>query len=164
MKDPAFLFYPSDFLTGTMFMSDEQVGKYIRLLCVQHQYGTIDENHMKIICKSHDKDIISKFQKDGSGNYFNQRLKDEIDKRKRYCESRSANKLGKKKSKNHMKNISKSYEDHMGNININKDIDFNVFWDQYHLITKLGKTDRDASERYWKKLTKAEKEKAIEMI
>ena len=26
-KDPAFLFYSSDFLTGTMFMSDVQLGK-----------------------------------------------------------------------------------------------------------------------------------------
>lgn len=41
MKDPAFLFYSSDFLTGTMFMSNEQVGIYIRLLCSQHQHGGI---------------------------------------------------------------------------------------------------------------------------
>jgi uncharacterized protein YdaU (DUF1376 family) len=40
-KDPAFLFYSSDFLTGTMFMSNEQIGIYIRLLCSQHQHGGI---------------------------------------------------------------------------------------------------------------------------
>ena len=40
-KDPAFLFYPSDFLTGTMFMSHEQIGIYIRLLCSQHQHGGV---------------------------------------------------------------------------------------------------------------------------
>ena len=40
-KDPAFLFYTSDFLTGTMFMTNEQVGIYIRLLCSQHQHGGI---------------------------------------------------------------------------------------------------------------------------
>ena len=49
-KDPAFLFYPSDFLTGTMFMTDEQVGKYIRLLCAQHQKGHLCE-------KRHDEDM-----------------------------------------------------------------------------------------------------------
>jgi len=32
MKDPAVLFYTQDFLTGTFTMTDEQVGKYIRLL------------------------------------------------------------------------------------------------------------------------------------
>ena len=40
-KDPAFLFYPSDFLTGTMFLNNDQVGIYIRLLCSQHQHGGI---------------------------------------------------------------------------------------------------------------------------
>ena len=38
-KDPAILFYTQDFLVGTMMMSDEQVGQYIRLLCLQHQKG-----------------------------------------------------------------------------------------------------------------------------
>jgi uncharacterized protein YdaU (DUF1376 family) len=42
-KDPAFLFYPSDFLTGTMFMNNEQIGIYIKLLCSQHQHGGIIE-------------------------------------------------------------------------------------------------------------------------
>jgi len=45
-KDPAFLFYSSDFTIGTQFMTDEQVGKYIRLLCAQHQTGHLDEEHM----------------------------------------------------------------------------------------------------------------------
>ena len=45
-KDPAFLFYSSDFLTGTMFFTDEQVGKYIRLLCAQHQKGQIGRAHV----------------------------------------------------------------------------------------------------------------------
>ena len=40
-KDPAFLFYSNDFLTGTYTMTDEQVGKYIRLLCLQHQKGEL---------------------------------------------------------------------------------------------------------------------------
>ena len=38
-KDPAILFYPEVFIMGTIFMSDEEVGKYIRLLCYQHQHG-----------------------------------------------------------------------------------------------------------------------------
>ena len=37
MKDPAFLFYSSDFLSGTMLMTDEEIGQYIKLLCLQHQ-------------------------------------------------------------------------------------------------------------------------------
>ena len=29
MKDPAFLFYSSDFLSGTMLMTDEEIGQHI---------------------------------------------------------------------------------------------------------------------------------------
>ena len=39
MKDPAFLFYSSDFLSGTMLMNNEEIGIYIKLICLQHQQG-----------------------------------------------------------------------------------------------------------------------------
>ena len=64
MKDPAFLFYSSDFLSGTMLMSDEDVGKYIRLLCLQHQKGHLKEKEMLNICKEFNEDIFSKFKLD----------------------------------------------------------------------------------------------------
>ena len=112
-KDPAFLFYTSDFLTGTLTMTDEQVGKYIRLLCLQHQKGELSEKDMLFICKSHDEDIFSKF-KIIDGKYFNERLKEESIKRIKYSESRRNNKL--------KKNISSSYVKHMENENENEDI------------------------------------------
>ena len=116
-KDPAFLFYPGDFMTGTQFFTDEQVGKYLRLLLAQHQLGHLKESHMIMICKSYDNDIFSKFIKDSDGNYFNQRLEDEIVKRRNYSESRGKNRIGKN-------NISKSYDNHMENRN--KDINTNI--------------------------------------
>jgi hypothetical protein len=123
MKDPAFLFYPEAFITGTLLMTDEQVGKYIRLLCLQHQQGHMPEEDMINICKSYDKRIFSKFTLDEDGLYFNERLQKEIDKRKAYAESRGNNKRGKKKSyENHMKIICESQENHTINTNTNKDI------------------------------------------
>lgn len=81
-KDPAFLFYPSAFLTGTMFMSDDQVGKYIRLLCAQHQHGHLNPEQMQRLCHGiADAEILSKFKVDKKGNYFNERLEIEIEKR-----------------------------------------------------------------------------------
>lgn len=80
MKDPAFLFYSSDFITGTYTMTNEQVGKYIRLLCLQHQKGMLTEQDMLFICNSFDKEIYSKFENDGEF-YFNIRLKEETEKR-----------------------------------------------------------------------------------
>jgi hypothetical protein len=62
-KDPAFLFYSSDFLTGTMFMDNEQVGKFIRLMCAQHQKGRLSEKDMLKICGTHDADIHRKAEK-----------------------------------------------------------------------------------------------------
>lgn len=96
MKDPAFLFYSADFQIGTEDMTDEQVGKYIRLMCRQHLKGHIKEEHMTKICKSYDKEIYDKFAIDEHGCYFNQRLENEIEKRKRYSQSRAKNRQGKK--------------------------------------------------------------------
>ena len=110
-KDPAFLFYTGDFTTGTQFFTDEQVGKYVRLLMAQHQLGHLEEKHMIMICKSHDKDIFSKFIKDENGLYYNERLDSEIVKRKKYSESRSKN---RKKS-----DFSETYDNHMENKNEN---------------------------------------------
>jgi uncharacterized protein YdaU (DUF1376 family) len=118
-NDPAFLFYTGDFTTGTQFFTDEQVGIYIRLLMAQHQHGHLSDKQVKMICRTHDEDVMLKFEKDSDGKFFNKRLEDEIFKRKKYSLSRSENKKGKTKD---MLIISKSYDNHMENENENKDI------------------------------------------
>lgn len=127
MKDPAFLFYSNDFLSGTMLMTDEEVGQYIKLLCLQHQKGHLKEKDMLNICKSYNEDIFSKFEKDKDGNYYNERLEYESNKRKAYSESRRNNRKKKETHEEDMKNICNSYEEHMENENenINKDINKN---------------------------------------
>ena len=127
MKDPAFLFYSSDFLSGTMLMTDEEVGQYIKLLCLQHQKGHLKEKDMLNICKSDNEDIFSKFKKDEEGNYYNERLEYEANKRKAYSESRRNNRKKKETYEEDMKNICNSYEEHMGNENVivNENININ---------------------------------------
>jgi len=117
-KDPAFLFYSSDFLTGTLLMSMEQKGKFITLLCVQHQKGHMSERDMLQICGTYDEDIFDKFQTDSDGKFFNERLKEEIDKRKSYSESRRNN----RKKKDDVIIISDTYVQHMENENENENI------------------------------------------
>lgn len=162
-KDPAFLFYSADFLVGTMMMTDEQVGKYIRLLCLQHQQGHLTKNHMVTLCKSIDEAIMSKFDVDEDGKYFNRRLDDEVDKRQKYVDSRRLNgsKGGRKPSKKgkHMETICKAYENHSEDENINgndNDIDnrnedkkraFDEFWKAYP--RKIGKQE---ALKVWKRL------------
>jgi hypothetical protein len=138
MKDPAILFYTSDFLTGTFTMTDDQVGKYIRLLCLQHQKGGLSENDMLNICKTYDKDIYSKFVKNGDNLYYNDRMKFEAEKRKKYSESRQANRLSKREgteTPDDMKNISESYVEHMENENTNTII-YSLFYDSEILKAK----------------------------
>ena len=115
-KDPAFLFYSSDFLTGTLLMSMEQKGKFITLLCIQHQKGHMSERDMLQICGTYDEDIFDKFQKDSDGKFFNVRLEQEVDKRKSYSESRRNN----RKKKDDVINISDTYVEHMENENENE--------------------------------------------
>ena len=117
-KDPAVLFYTSDFLTGVRRMTYEQVGKYITLLCMQHQYGSLTEKDMMHICGTYDEDIWLKFEKTDAG-FINKRMHDEAEKRKRYSESRRNNKLNSTK-KQDMINISSSYDKHMENENENE--------------------------------------------
>lgn len=125
-KDPALLFYTSDFLTGTMTMTNEQVGKYIRLLCMQHQKGILTEKDMLFICQSYDQDIYAKFTQTKEG-FFNERLRFEAEKRANYSLSRASNRLNKNKksSKKHMRKICKSYDEHMENENTNENIIIN---------------------------------------
>lgn len=123
-KDPAFLFYSSDFITGVAFMSDEQVGKYIRLLCFQHLHGHLTEKHMMHICKTYDAEIFAKFKKDENGLYYNQRVEDEINKRKNFTESRKANRISKKQpiSNTYVETSDKHMSPHMENENENENI------------------------------------------
>jgi uncharacterized protein YdaU (DUF1376 family) len=82
-KDPAVLFYTSDFLTGTMFMTDEQVGVYIRLLCAQHQHGgRIDTNVLRSYCEriTGGDTVYAKFKHDERGS-FSSRLEKEMNLR-----------------------------------------------------------------------------------
>ena len=79
-KDPAFLFYSSDFLTGTMFLTHEQVGIYIRLLCSQHQHGgIIDKISFNSLVGNHEI-LRSKFIESDTG-FYNERLAIEVDLR-----------------------------------------------------------------------------------
>lgn len=90
-KDPAVLFYTGDFLVGTMKMSYAQKGKYIQLLCLQHQDGHLCEDDMLSVCGDYDEKIFSKFVKDENGRYYNERMEAEGIKRRRFVESRQKN-------------------------------------------------------------------------
>jgi len=162
MKDPAILFYTSDFITGTLTMTDDQVGKYIRLLCLQHQKGKLSEKDMLFICKSYDEDIFCKFIKNEDGRYYNERMDNEINRRLKYAESRSNNRKGSLKKVEKKEIISLSYDNHMETENITENINikFDVFWNLYD--KKRG--DKIKIEKKWNKLKNDERTAIIEYI
>lgn len=106
-KDPALLFYTNDFLAGTYTMTDEQVGKYIRLLCLQHQKFELTKKDMMNICKTYDKDIFEKFRLE-NGVYYNVRLREEANRRKAYSESRRKNRESEKTYVPHMETVTET--------------------------------------------------------
>lgn len=116
-KDPAVLFYTSDFLTGTSTMENDHVGMYIRLLCLQHQKGVLTEKDMLYICRTYVKDVYDKFTKK-DGLYWNERMKDEAEKRRLYSESRREN-VNKRYPKGKKKKA--TYVEHMENEDVDVD-------------------------------------------
>jgi hypothetical protein len=80
MSDPGFTFYADNFLGGTMFMTDAQVGKYVRALCAQKLNGPLTEDEIQGIVHG-DQKVMAKFTKNSEGLHYNTRLQKEIDKR-----------------------------------------------------------------------------------
>lgn len=162
MKDPAFLFYSSDFLSGTMLMTDEEIGQYIKLLCLQHQKGHLKEKDM--LNKTYNEDIFSKFKKDEEGKYYNERLEYEANKRKAYSESRRNNRMKKEKKEIYeedMKNICNSYEEHMENENINENININLNKNNRKKGSKGKKKEEKIHFAEFVSMTNAEYEKLV---
>lgn len=88
-KDPALLFYTSDFLMSTLCLSMEDRGKYITILCLMHQQGrlSLEEMEMALHCNVSEK-ILKKFKKDEFDKFYSERLEEEKEKRAAFVKSR----------------------------------------------------------------------------
>ena len=129
-KDPAFLFYPGDYVSGTMGMTFEEKGAYMDLLMLQFNRGHMN-THMIQHTVGHLWDQVKcKFIQDNEGLWYNVRLDVEKEKRKTFTESRRNNMKPKDKPsyeppyETHMQH---HMDSHMENVNenINEDINNN---------------------------------------
>ena len=93
-KDPAFLFYPGDWLGGTLGMTLEEKGAYMELLILQFNRGHMTSHMIGHMIGQVWENIKDKFEMDEDGKYFNARLDREKEKRKKYSESRKNNIMG----------------------------------------------------------------------
>ena len=163
-KDPAFLFYPADYIIGTMGMSFEEKGAYMELLMMQFSRGHMTSLMIgQVVGQLWDK-IKDKFAQDENGLWYNERLEMEKMKRINYTESRRNNMSGKNQYSIKDKNKQGHMTSHMENENENKDanekkgdargiVAFDMFWDLYD-----KKVDRTAAEPKWNKLNQKEQQ------
>lgn len=119
-KDPAFLFYPGDWLGGTMYLTHEQKGAYMDLLMLQFNKGkfTIAQAKQVLsICFANVWEVLSeKFETDGK-YYWNHKLKEEVEKRKKFTDSRRKNASSKEKEEKTPEAYAKHMEDENENVN-----------------------------------------------
>ena len=129
-KDPAFLFYPGDYVSGTMGMTFEEKGAYMDLLMLQFNRGHMNTHMIQHTIGHLWEQVKCKFIQDDEGLWYNVRLDIEKDKRKTFTESRRNNMKPKNKPKEdapYETHMQPHMDSHMENVNedINKDININ---------------------------------------
>jgi hypothetical protein len=165
-KDPAILFYTGDFLNGCTDLTFEERGQYITLLCLQHQKGHLSEKTIRLSVGSVSVDVLKKLSKDETGNYFNERMELEMQKRSHFLDSRYFNgKKGGRPVKANNKPNSKPNKKAKQNLheddNENRiNIDFEDFWNLYD--KKRG--EKNKLEKAWNLLTDQERSDIMEYI
>jgi len=147
--DPAFLFYPNDYIGGTMGMTFEEKGAYIELLMLQFNRGHMTSHMIGQTVGQLWVKVEDKFVKDADGLWYNVRLEEEKIKRSNFVSSRINNKLGKNQYNNSTKKERGHMTSHMEDEN--KDVikieykdNVNLFKKEYDtLLEKYGKTATD---------------------
>lgn len=99
-KDPAVLFYTSDFLSGVALMSMKERGQYITLLCLQREHGHMTLREMEKVAGKLSPEVRSKFEEDPGGKLFNARMEEEIQKRIAHSRKQRENVLKRWNKKN----------------------------------------------------------------
>jgi hypothetical protein len=123
-KDPAVLWYWSDWNSGTSLLSRHLKGCYMDLLHAQFNHGHLSLEEVKTVLGSDFGSSWSALQKkfsvDPAGNFFNERLDQEKNKRKNWVESRRNNLSKKPHKEDHM---DEHMTHHMENRNRNRNKD-----------------------------------------
>jgi hypothetical protein len=120
-KDPAFLFYPGDYLRDTQCLSESVQVAYDRIMCEHMRNICITQKQLKFFTKRLTPDEVEELLcvlTAVEGGYQITWVAESINKRKDYSDSRRTNRAGK--NKKDIINISKSYDEHMENENINE--------------------------------------------
>ena len=114
-KDPALLWYPGDWNQGTQLFTFEEKGAYMTLLMAQFESYALSESDIHHLLGNRSEAIWSricvKFKQDVDGKFYNERIREEKERRIKYTDSRKKNLM-----KSHM---GKHMVGHMENENRN---------------------------------------------
>jgi hypothetical protein len=122
-KDPAFLFYPGDYLRDTQTLSEKSQVAYDRIMCEHMRNICISKQQLKFFTKRLSDEELEEIMfvlTEINGGYQIEWVAESIIKRKAYSESRRKNRL--KNNEKDMNNISGTYDKHMENENENENI------------------------------------------
>lgn len=111
-KDPAFLFYPGDYLRDTQCFSEKTQVAYDRIICEHMRNICIAESQLKFFTKrlnEEEKDELMTALARVNGGFQIPWVAESIVKRRAYNESRRKNR------EKHMSNICETYDPHMEN-------------------------------------------------
>jgi len=133
-KDPAFLFYPGDYLRDTQTLSEKSQVAYDRIMCEHMRNICISKQQLNFFTKRLNQDEIDELmfvltEKDGS--YQIEWVAESIQKRRKYSESRRDNRKGL--GKKDMNDISESYDKDM-EIENGIVIDYEYIIENYHFL------------------------------
>lgn len=115
-KDPAFIFYPGDYLRDTQTLSEKSQVAYDRIMCEHMRNICISKRQLKFFTKKLSEDEIDELmfvltEKDDC--FQIEWVAESIIKRRKYSDSRRTNRKGK--NKKDINNTSLSYVSHMEN-------------------------------------------------
>jgi uncharacterized protein YdaU (DUF1376 family) len=163
-KDPAFLFYPNDWLGGTMGMTFEEKGAYMELLMLQFNRGHMTKDMIGRTVGQLWVNIQDKFVEDKDGCFYNVRLEEEKNKRKAFSESRRNNRKGVNQYTKKKEHKSGHMTSHMENVNedVNSNQigkDFEIFFEAYG-----KKLDQVLCQREWMSIDRPEHAKILEHV
>mgnify|MGYP003498371044 FL=1 len=117
-KDPAFLFYPGDYLRDTQCLSERVQVAYDRIMCEHMRNICISQAQLNFFTKRLTEDEVAELKMvltEISGGYQITWIAESIAARKAYSESRRNNRASKPEKKEPI--ISSTYDKHMENEN-----------------------------------------------
>ena len=118
-QDPAFLFYPGDYLRDTQCLSEKSQVAYDRIMCEHMRNICISQQQLIFFTKRLTDDEKSELMfllTEIDGGFQITWVADSILKRRNYSDSRRKNRISKPK------NISSTYDSHMENENENEKV------------------------------------------